>query len=41
MIINVISPDTSSIEHTDNKKRFLRYLKRQIVGEDVRHIGAT
>lgn len=40
-MINFITPDTSNVDHTDNKKRFLRYPKRQIVGEDVKHIGAT
>lgn len=41
VIINFIAPDTKNIEHAENKKRMLRYPKRQIIGENVQHIGAT
>jgi len=39
--VAIITADTIGVEHTENKKQFLRYPKRQKIGEVVQCIGAT
>jgi len=39
--LSIITADTIDVEHTENKKRFLRYPKRQKIGENVECVGAT
>jgi len=39
--VSIITADIISVEHTNNKKRFLRYPKRQKISEVVQCIGAT
>jgi len=41
VVINFYATDTTNVEHSDDKKRFLHFTKRQIVGEEVEKIGAT
>lgn len=41
VVINFYATDTTNVEHSDDKKRFLHFTKRQIVGEEVDKIGAT
>lgn len=41
VFVNFYATDTTNVEHCDNKKRFLHFTKRQIVGDEVDKIGAT
>jgi len=41
VVINFYATDTTNVEHSDDKKRFLHFTKRQIIGEEVDKIGAT